>query len=156
MKLVYFLFRKNNVISNFMTIVFDKRIFVVFIILIIQLFSCNKSEKLNYRFSGKDLCNESNGIPIKFISEEEIKNHGINKIYNFDNIDIKDSIKISYKVLSDCCQEPKDSLIITDKEIKLINAFKSSKLCDCYCDYHFQYVFSKEFINNRKIVTNNY
>jgi len=134
----------------------NKKISAIFITIFITLFACNKSEKINYKFSGKDLCNNSNGFPIKFINQEDIKNNGIRKIFDFQKNEKKDSVFISFKMISDCCQNPKDSLIISKSEIKLIADFKTSSLCDCYCDYLFEYKMSKEFINNRIILTENY
>ncbi len=145
----------NNVICNFIPTVINNKILAIFVIIIITLFGCNKSEKINYKFSGKDLCNNSNGIPIKFITAQDIKKNGIRKIFDFQKNEKKDSVFISFKMISDCCQNPKDSLIISKSEIKLIADFKSSSLCDCYCDYLFEYKMSKEFIKNRKILTEN-
>ena len=112
-------------------------------------------ESNDYKFSGKDLCNDHNGFPIKFITEEDINNNGIRKVFDFQKNEEKDSVFISFKMISDCCQSPKDSLVISEREIKLFPSFKSSSVCDCYCDYLFEYKLSKKFINNRKILTEN-
>ncbi|MDY3364418.1 hypothetical protein PG623_10475 [Riemerella anatipestifer] len=116
------------------------------------LLNCNKNEKWNYNFSGKDLCNDENGMPVKFITQEDEIKYGIRKIYDLKINEKNDSIFNSFKIIDDCCQKPKDSIRIFKDKIVLIPIFEYTPKCDCYCDYLFEYKFSKKDIKNRKII----
>lgn len=118
-------------------------------ILIFTIVTCqNKKE---YKFIGKDLCNDENGMPIKFITQDDELKYGIRKVFDKKENVINDSLIVSFKMIADCCQEPVDFVQTKETEIIIFPKFKQGELCDCYCEYFFQYKFSTKNLNNKEI-----
>jgi len=122
---------------------------IIFGIILFSILSCQKETK--YKFSGEDLCNDEKGMPTKFITEDDINKFGIRKIFDKKEIKKNDSIIITFKIIDDCCQEPTDSVKIENNEMIIFPKFKDSPVCDCYCDYLFEYKFHKKYLNNKSI-----
>lgn len=130
------------------------KITIIFYVLFV-LSACSINEKLNYRFLSDDLCNDKNGLPINFITIADInKHHG--KTYDEKTTEVNDSVIIQFKKIDYCCLQPKDSLIIKGDKMIIVPAFISPpEGCDCFCDYLFEYRFSKNDLNRMKISIKN-
>ncbi|WP_052910896.1 hypothetical protein [Riemerella anatipestifer] len=128
----------------------SKIVLIIFFSLV--LLNCNKNDKVNYIFLGKDLCNDGKGMPVKFITQADEKRYGVRKIYDLKINKGKISIVSSFKIINNCCQIPKDSLRIVKDTIVIIPSFEKSSLCDSYCEYLFEYKFLKEDLNNKNII----
>lgn len=120
-------------------------------LLLLFLISCN-DKPLRYSFKGKDLCHNSEGLPIKTITEEEERQFGSGKTFDLQEKMQRDSLMVSFKMIYSCCASPKDSTKITEKQIIIYPEFEQDALCDCLCDYLFQYQFPNEMTKNKKII----
>ncbi|MGX7668853.1 hypothetical protein [Flavobacterium pedocola] len=123
------------------------------ILLAILIFlNCQKEKTKEYKFFGKDLCNDKNGIPIKFLSEDSISKFGIRKVYGKNIISQNDTIKITFRTISDCCLIPKEEILFSEDSIKINNSFTGKKPCDSYCEYEFEYKIPLKKIKNKIIL----
>lgn len=128
---------------------------IIFLYLILSIFSCQRKKNNNYNFTGKDLCHNAEGFPIKTITEEEERKVGTGKTFDFQEKKQGDSLAISFKMIHSCCALPKDSTKITENQIIIYPEFEQDALCDCLCDYLFQYQFPNKLSKNKKIIIAN-
>ena len=121
----------------------------VIIILTIFLYGCRENPTIPFSFRGKDLCNDLNGYPIELLTEEKVNLHG-DRIHEIKQISRNDSVIFSFKLISDCCRKPSDSIIISDRQIIIFPKFTGA-LCDCHCEYYFEYSFLKKDLESKEI-----
>jgi len=123
---------------------------IVVLFLSFLLFSCNEINK-KHTFKGVDINRAEDGSPRHHPNYDSVEKY-ISKIRNFDKIQLKDSTIIKFNIYSDCCQKPKDDVKYSKDTLFIFASFELGNLCDSYCDYQFEYHFSKADIKNKKII----
>jgi hypothetical protein len=123
-----------------------------FILLILSflIFSCDDLNK-DYSFKGKNINMAEDGSPLHHPNCDTVEKYG-SSIRNFEKQVLNDSTVIKFNIFSDCCRIPTDDVKYSNDTIYIFSKFESGYLCDSYCEYLFEYHFSNEAINNKKII----
>ncbi len=89
----------------------------------------------------QSLCDEEKGI---FLSKEKIKKHHYNP-YDTVQTSSKDSVKVSFDFIADCCMDFSGKVYIKLDTLTLEYGIANDSVsrCDCLCDYRMIYQISR-------------